>query len=73
MEYAVAFALAQAGDFARSQRLADDLDKRFPEDTSVHYNYLPALRALFALKEGEPQKLSKCCNPPLPMSWLNRE
>jgi tetratricopeptide (TPR) repeat protein/predicted Ser/Thr protein kinase len=56
VEYAVAFALALAGDTARSQTLAGDLDKRFPEDTSVQYNYLPALRGLFALKQGEPRK-----------------
>jgi eukaryotic-like serine/threonine-protein kinase len=56
VQYAVAFALALTEDFARSQTLADDLDKRFPDDTSVQYNYLPALRAMFALKQGETRK-----------------
>jgi tetratricopeptide (TPR) repeat protein len=56
VEYAVAFALALDGDSARSESLAADLDKRFPEDTSVQYNYLPALRGLFATKHGEPRK-----------------
>ncbi len=41
---------------ARSQTLADDLEKRFPEDTSVRFSYLPALRALLALNHGEPPK-----------------
>jgi eukaryotic-like serine/threonine-protein kinase len=53
VEYAAAVALALAGDFARSQALADDLEKRFPEDTSVRFTYLPTLHALFALSRGQ--------------------
>jgi hypothetical protein len=56
VEYGAAFALALAGDFSRSQALASDLEKRFPEDTSVQFSYLPALRGLFALNRHEPQK-----------------
>ncbi len=56
VEYAVAFALAAAGDFAGSQELADGLNKRFPEDTSVQFSYLPTLRALFALAHGDHAK-----------------
>ena len=56
VEYGAAFALAVAGDFPRSQALASDLEKRFPEDTSVQFSYLPALRGLFALNRNEPQK-----------------
>jgi len=56
VEYAAAFALARAGDLARAQSLADDLQKRFPEDTSVQGNYLPTLGALFALHNRDPQK-----------------
>ena len=55
VEYGAAFALALAGDFPRAQALARDLEKRFPEDTSVQFNYLPALRALFALNGRKPQ------------------
>ena len=51
-EYGAAFALALAGDFFRSQSLADDLASRFPEDTTVQVNYLPALGALFELNRG---------------------
>jgi hypothetical protein len=54
VEYAAAFALALAGDTAQSQALAADLDKRYPEDTSVRTNYLPALRALAMLRAGQP-------------------
>ncbi|MGO9126583.1 MAG: protein kinase domain-containing protein [Terriglobales bacterium] len=56
VEYGAAFALALANDFSRSEALASDLEKRFPEDTSVVFNYLPTLRALFALSRGEPAK-----------------
>ncbi len=56
VEYAAAFALARAGDLKRSQELARDLKSRFPEDTSVQFNYLPTLEALFALNQRNPQK-----------------
>ena len=41
---------------SRSQALTSDLEKRFPEDTSVQFTYLPTLRALFAMNRGEPAK-----------------
>jgi tetratricopeptide (TPR) repeat protein len=53
VEYGTAFALALSGDFSQSQTLANDLERRFPEDTSVRFSYLPALRALLALKHGQ--------------------
>ena len=56
VEYGAAFALALAGDSAQSQKLADDLEKRFSEDTAVRFSYAPALRALVALKQGNPAK-----------------
>ncbi|MGA3238251.1 MAG: protein kinase [Bryobacteraceae bacterium] len=52
VEDGAAFALALAGDPARSQTLADDLEKRFPEDTSARFMYVPALRAVLALDHG---------------------
>ena len=54
VEYAAALALALSGDFSRSQPLADDLEKRFPEDTFAKFTYVPVLRALLALKRGKP-------------------
>jgi len=48
-QYVAALALALSGDSARARTLADDLDKRFPEDTIVRFNYLPTLRAQLAL------------------------
>jgi len=55
VEYAAAFALALSGDLAGSKTLAENLAKRFPEDTPVQYEYLPTLYALFAMSDGAPQ------------------
>ncbi len=56
VEFGAAVALALSGDSSRSQILANDLEKRFPEDTSVRFNYMPTLRALLALNRAEPAK-----------------
>ncbi|MGD0301520.1 MAG: protein kinase [Bryobacteraceae bacterium] len=56
VEYGAAFALALSGDSSRSLALATDLERRFGEDTSVRFSYLPALRARLALNHGEPSK-----------------
>jgi eukaryotic-like serine/threonine-protein kinase len=56
VEYGSAFTLALAGDSRRSQEIADDLAKRFPDDTSVRFSYLPVLRARLALNHREPAK-----------------
>jgi len=54
VEYAAGLALAFSGDSARSQALADDLEKRFPEDTFARFTYVPVLRAVSALQRGQP-------------------
>ena len=56
VEYGAAVALTIAGDSGRSQTIAADLERRFPEDTAVQFSYLPVLRALLALNHGEPAK-----------------
>jgi eukaryotic-like serine/threonine-protein kinase len=56
LDYAVALALAYAGDANRAQALANDLGSRFPEDTIVQVNYLPTLRAKLALLHANPQE-----------------
>ena len=53
VEYAVALAWALSGDSSRSQPLADDLERRFPEDTFAKFTYVPVLRALSALADGK--------------------
>lgn len=66
VQYGAAFAMATAGDSARAEALADDLEKRFPEDTSVRVNYLPALRARLALNHGEPLRALEQLRPAEP-------
>jgi eukaryotic-like serine/threonine-protein kinase len=56
VEYGAALALALSGDSARAEGLANDLERRFPEDTSVRFSYLPTLHALLALNQGQPSK-----------------
>jgi len=56
VEYGAALALALAGSSWRAQALTDDLEKNFPEDTSVRFSYLPALRAVLALNRRQPSK-----------------
>jgi DNA-binding winged helix-turn-helix (wHTH) protein/tetratricopeptide (TPR) repeat protein len=51
-----ALALAMAGDTAGASGMADDLSKRFPDDTVLTYNLLPAIRAAIALQSGESGK-----------------
>ena len=50
--YFAALAFAYSREDARARALADDLGKRFPEDTIVQFNYLPTLRAKLALNKG---------------------
>ena len=54
VEYGAGFAEALAGDAAVAQRIAQDLETRFPEDTSVKFFYVPALRGLTALAQHNP-------------------
>jgi serine/threonine protein kinase/Tfp pilus assembly protein PilF len=56
VEYAAAFAFAVAGDDSRSEAVANDLEKRFPEDTSIRFRDLPALRARLALNHRDISK-----------------
>lgn len=55
-EYGVAFALILSGDPSQATTLAADLERRFPEDTAVRFNYTPTLRALLALNHGEASR-----------------
>jgi serine/threonine protein kinase/tetratricopeptide (TPR) repeat protein len=56
VSYAAGFALALAGETARSESLANDLDRRFPRDTVVKFTYVPTLRALAAIARHEPAR-----------------
>jgi serine/threonine protein kinase/tetratricopeptide (TPR) repeat protein len=48
-QYVAALALALIGEASRAKSVADDLEKRLPDDTVVRFNYLPTLRAQLAL------------------------
>ena len=52
VEYGAALAFALVGDTATPQALAKDLEKA-SEDTYVRFDYLPTLRALFALSHRD--------------------
>ncbi len=54
VQYAAGLALALSGSSSRSEALAGDLEKRFPEDTFVKFTYVPVLRALAELGRGKP-------------------
>jgi serine/threonine protein kinase/tetratricopeptide (TPR) repeat protein len=55
VEYVAALAQGLAGDSSRSDALATDLEKRFPEDTFARFTYVPVLRASAALGRGETE------------------
>jgi serine/threonine protein kinase/lipopolysaccharide biosynthesis regulator YciM len=56
VQYGNAFALALDGDSPHAQEIANDLEKRFPEDTVSKFTYVPSIRALLALNHREPAK-----------------
>jgi eukaryotic-like serine/threonine-protein kinase len=55
-DYALALAFAYAGDVSQALALVDDLNKRFPEATTMQFNFLPTLRAKLALVHSNPQE-----------------
>jgi eukaryotic-like serine/threonine-protein kinase len=60
VQYGASIAFAFAGDSSlgkyRLEELADDLAKRFPDDTLVEFNYLPTLRGQIAINQHNPSK-----------------
>jgi hypothetical protein len=56
VQHEAALALAMAGDTVRAKTLADDLDKRLPEDTRAQFNYLPSINAKLALSRKDAAK-----------------
>jgi hypothetical protein len=61
-----AIALGLAGDSGQATRLADDLDKRLPEDTIVQFDYLPMIHAAVALHDGNADKAIAALAPAAP-------
>jgi len=56
VEYGVGLALSLAGDPLQAQKLTDDLEQRYPQDTAVRFSYLPTLHAVLAMDRGDPLK-----------------
>ncbi|MGA7931610.1 MAG: protein kinase [Candidatus Sulfotelmatobacter sp.] len=54
VEVEAALAFAMAGDAARAESLAQDLNKRYPLDTQMQSLWLPAIRAQLALNRRNP-------------------
>jgi len=54
VEVEAALAFAMAGDTARAESLAQDLNKRYPLDTQVQSLWLPAIQAQSALDRKDP-------------------
>jgi eukaryotic-like serine/threonine-protein kinase len=65
-QFQAAFALALVGDAAKAQTLADDLAKRFPQDTIAQYMDIPVVRAQLALLHGDSSKAIELLQPSLP-------
>jgi hypothetical protein len=61
-----ALALARAGDSAQATHLADDLGKRFPQDTLVQSGYLPMIHGAMALASGNAAKAVDALAPAAP-------
>ena len=65
-ESQAALAYALAGDAARAQSLADDLAKRFPQDTVVQSIWLPTIRAQIEMDRKNPARSIELLQPAAP-------
>ncbi len=66
VKYGAALALGMSGEGSQAQSLANELERDFPEDTSVRFNYLPAVRATLALNHGDPSRALELLQVNLP-------
>src|SRR5262249_38252100 len=67
VEYAAAFVFAFAGDSMRAQLLADEMERRFPEDTAVRFASLPVVRARIALNRGDSARALEALEMAVPL------
>jgi eukaryotic-like serine/threonine-protein kinase len=63
VQFMAAAALAFAGDSAKAESLADDLNKRYPQDSIVNFIYLPVIRAQIALIKHDSAKALALLRP----------
>jgi tetratricopeptide (TPR) repeat protein len=64
-----ALAYAMAGDTARAESMAQELNKRFPLDTQVQALWLPAIRAQLALDRKNPAAAIEGLQAALPIEF----
>jgi tetratricopeptide (TPR) repeat protein len=69
VQYGAALALALTRNSTRVRSLADDLAKRFPEDTLVQFSYLPTLRAQLALNRNDAAQAIETLQVALPYDF----
>jgi len=62
-----ALAFAMAGDAARAQSLARDLNKHYPLDTQIQSLWLPAIQAQLALDRANPTDALKLLQTAVPV------
>ena len=62
-----ALALAFAGDTTRALSLADDLEKRFPEDTLINLHFVPTVRAAAEVNQADPVKAVEILRVAVPL------
>ena len=65
-DYGPAFAKALLHESAEAHKIVANLEKQYPDDTSVQFSYLPALRALEALSQEDPAKALEKTQPAAP-------
>jgi serine/threonine protein kinase len=63
LQAVVALTYAFAGNQSRAQLLADELARKFPENTLVQMNYLPAIRGQIAINSGNPVRAIELLEP----------
>ena len=72
VEVEAALTFAMAGDAARAESLAQDLNKRFPLDAQMQSLWLPAIRAQLALDRKNPADALNGLQAPAPTIELGQ-
>jgi DNA-binding winged helix-turn-helix (wHTH) protein len=66
VEYGAGLALALAGESGQAQTIVHTLERRFPEDTTVRFTYLPVLRAQIELNHRRPAQAVEALKQAVP-------
>lgn len=66
VQYGAAVALALSGESSQALILIKDLERAFPEDTAVRFNYMPTVSALVALNRGDNSRARELLQTAIP-------